>query len=322
MIALNVKDMIHTQQRIFLNLKKEKERNRLSHAYLFYGDDGVGKKEMAYALACLFYCPDGGCLDCETCRTILEGKHLNVNYVGIQESKKLISKEQITELQEEFSKTSLVDGYRIYIVEGIDTASASAQNSLLKFIEEPVNQTPIIGIFIAKELANVVSTIVSRCALVHFPSIDILKLKQMLQDAGVEELDAGLTALITNNPEEAKSLLDQPNYVAAKEMFCEFLPLKTAKEAVLFYLKREKIFNSEMIRFFFTWLIAFYEDIFKLEDKDSLILTSLYDKMLVYMKGDYNQLKRKFSLILELYSKIDYNITAKNIFHELISKLF
>ncbi len=321
-MAVNVKDMIHTQQRIFLNLKKEKERNRLSHAYLFYGDDGVGKKEMAYALACLFYCPEGGCLECETCKTILEGKHLNITYVGIQESKKLISKEQITELQEEFSKTSLVDGYRIYIVDGIDTASASAQNSLLKFIEEPVNQTPTIGIFIAKELANVVSTIVSRCALVHFPSINLLKLMQMLRENGVGELDAGLTALITNNPEEAKALLNQPNYLAAKEMFCEFILLKTAKEAVLFYIKKEKLINTEMARFFFTWLIAFYEDIFKLEDKDSLILTSLYDKMLLYIKGDYNQLKKKFSLILELYSKIDYNVAAKNIFHELISKLF
>ena len=42
----------------------------------------------------------------------------------------------------------------------------------------------------------------------------------------------------------------------------------------------------------------------------------------MYLKVDMGVLKKQFSLILELYSKLDYNISAKNIFHELISKLF
>ena len=129
-------------------LKKAKANGRLSHAYLFYGEDGTGKKEMAYALAALLYCPNGGCLECDTCKTILTGNHMNVDYIGIQTDKKLISKEQVNDLQEEFAKTSLVEGTRIYIVDGIDTASSAAQNSLLKFIEEPINKTPTVGIFI------------------------------------------------------------------------------------------------------------------------------------------------------------------------------
>ena len=96
--------MIENQKNIFNLLKQSKQNDRLSHAYLFYGDEGVGKKELAYALACLFYCEHGGCLECETCKTILSGQHLNVDYIGTLETKKLISKEQIVELQEEFSK--------------------------------------------------------------------------------------------------------------------------------------------------------------------------------------------------------------------------
>ena len=69
---------------------------------------------------------------------------MNVDYIGTLETKKLISKEQIVELQEEFSKTSLVEGNRIYIVDGIDKASVSAQNSLLKFIEEPIMKAEIM----------------------------------------------------------------------------------------------------------------------------------------------------------------------------------
>ena len=59
--------MIENQKNIFNLLKQSKQNDRLSHAYLFYGDEGVGKKELAYALACLFYCEHGGCLECETC---------------------------------------------------------------------------------------------------------------------------------------------------------------------------------------------------------------------------------------------------------------
>ncbi|MDE6656617.1 MAG: hypothetical protein K2J85_06480 [Anaeroplasmataceae bacterium] len=319
---MNGLDMISNQQHIYDVLKQNKINDRLSHAYLFYGEEGVGKKEMAYALACLFYCEHGGCLSCETCQNILNGQHLNVSYIGILESKKLISKEQITDLQEEFSKTSLVEGPRIYIVDGIDTASASAQNSLLKFIEEPINNTPTIGIFIATDLANVVSTIVSRCALIHFPSIEVKRLIQQLEKEGIDTLDASLASLNTNNMNEAKELLTTKAYIEMKAFYLDFLALKNKKQAVLFYINELSKLNLENLRLFFKWLIAFYEDIFKIEDKEDLILTSLYDKILVYANMEKSVVYTQFQLVLDLYSKLNYNVSAKNIFHELISKLF
>lgn len=319
---MNTREMISNQKHIFDVLKQSKMHNRLSHAYLFYGDEGVGKKEMAYALACLFYCPHGGCLECETCNSILEGKHFNVDYIGIEENKKLISKEQITDLQEEFSKTSLVDGYRIYIVDGIDTASLAAQNSLLKFIEEPINNTPTIGIFIATELASVVSTIVSRCALVHFPSIETKALVTLLKNQGLNQDDAELLSLVSNDVSYDVSFAEEEVYHSAKKMFLSFLDLKKSKDAVLFLIENNSLFTNEIVSLFFKWLIAFYEDIFKINDKECLILTSLYDKMMIYAQVDESILKRRFSLILELYSKLNYNVTARNLMHELSVKLF
>lgn len=319
---MNVKNMINNQQHIFNVLKQNKIKNRLSHAYLFYGDEGVGKKEMAYALACLLYCPNGGCLECDTCRNILDGNHLNVDYIGIEDSKKLISKEQIINLQEEFSKTSLVEGTRIYIVDGIDTASSSAQNSLLKFIEEPINNTPTVGIFIANDLANVVSTIISRCALFHFPSLDQRALINMITEEDIDELDAVLASSLTNNIEEAKNVLVSDVFINMKKFFLSFLELKKSKEAVLFYLENNNSLTNENMRIFFKWLIVFYEDIFKCNLKEELLFRPLYDRINAYVQKDYDVLKKQFSLILELYSKIDYNVSAKNIFHELICKLF
>ena len=322
MIILNVKSMIENQKNIFNLLKQSKKNDRLSHAYLFYGDEGVGKKELAYALACMFYCEHDGCLECETCKTILEGQHLNVDYIGTLEAKKLISKEQIVELQEEFSKTSLVDGPRIYIVDGIDKASVSAQNSLLKFIEEPINNTPTIGIFIANDLANVVSTIVSRCGLIHFPSIETKALINMLVENGVDRVDAELVSLITNNSEAAIEYINTEDYLFAKDMFYGFLDIKNPKQSILFYLEKVDNLNIERMNLFLKWLIAFYQDSFKMEDKDDLILNNLYDKIVLYSKKGQNELKNKYSFVLDLYSRLHYNVSVKNIFHEVITNLF
>ena len=107
---MNVKYAVENQNMIFNILLQAKKQNRLSHAYLFYGDEGTGKKEMAYALACMMYCEHSGCLECETCKSILSNNHMNVDYIGIEENKKMISKDQILNLQDEFSKTSLVVG--------------------------------------------------------------------------------------------------------------------------------------------------------------------------------------------------------------------
>lgn len=318
---MDIKRAVLNQNMIFNILKQSKEQNRLSHAYLFYGDEGVGKKEMAYALACLLYCPNGGCLECDTCKSIINNQHMNVDYIGISDSKTMISKEQITELQEEFSKTSLVEGSRIYIVDGIDTASMAAQNSLLKFIEEPVNKEPTIGIFLAKELSNVVPTILSRCALQHFKAIPLNKAVEYLKSLGIDEFDAILSASLTNNLDEAKSFIDSNDFNKLKMLFLEFLDLKKPKDGVLFYLNNVNyLASSKNLSIFLQWLLLFLEDVIINNTSDDLILKPLYDKIITYRQNKIEGLRNKLKLVLDLFNKLKYNVSAKNVFHELMIK--
>lgn len=119
-------DLISEQadiKRILLNTKK---KNRLSHAYIFEGPAGVGKREMAYYFAMMLYCKeDEPCMKCEACHQILNNEHLNV-YV-ISSDSKIIKKEQIVGLQEEFSRTSNVSGPRIYIILDADKMNQNSQ---------------------------------------------------------------------------------------------------------------------------------------------------------------------------------------------------
>lgn len=319
---MNIKRAVENQINIFNNLKQAKLHNRLSHAYLFYGDEGVGKKEMAYATACLMYCPNDGCLECEVCQSILSGNHMNVDYIGVDDSKTMISKDQITALQDEFSKTSLVDGSRIYIVDGIDTASMAAQNSLLKFIEEPINSTPTVGIFLASELSNVVSTIISRCALQHFKAIPLDKSINQLVDEGIDELDAILAMNLTNSIDEALVLINSNDFIKTKELFFEFIGLKNKKDGVIYFINNSNYFsNQKNLSILLQWILLFIEDSCMVQSNpDGLILKPLYDKITMY-RNENESLKDKLEITLDLYNKLRYNVSAKNVFHELIVKL-
>lgn len=313
---MNVKRAVENQIDIFNMLKHNKERNRLSHAYLFYGNEGCGKVEMAYALACLLYCPNGGCLECETCKTILDSSHLNVNYIGLLNKKTMISKEQIEELQEEFSKTSLVEGTRIYIVDGIDVASLAAQNSLLKFIEDPVNKTPTVGIFIANELSNVVSTIKSRCIIEYFKDIPLdIRINNLIND-GYDKLDSILGSILTNNVDESKAIIDDSMFIELKDAFLEFIKLDKNKDMVLFNLKYTNMFrNSSNLNIFLKWLLQFIDD----SISENLILEPLCDRIKMYSKKGKIELRRLLSLILELFNKLKSNVNSSNVFFELTS---
>lgn len=319
---MSIKRAVENQINIFNNLKQAKLHNRLSHAYLFYGDEGVGKKEMAYALACLMYCPNDGCLECEVCKSILSGNHMNVDYIGVDDSKTMISKDQITALQDEFSKTSLVDGSRIYIVDGIDTASTAAQNSLLKFIEEPINSTPTVGIFLATELSNVVSTIISRCALQHFKAVPLDKSISQLVDEGIDDIDAILVMNLTNSIDEARGLINSNDFIKIKELFFDFLDIKKKKDGVVYFINNSNYFsNSKNLSILLQWILLFIEDSCVISSNpDGLILKPLYDKIMLY-SNENNSLKDKLELVLDLYNKLRYNVSAKNVFHELIVKL-
>ncbi len=318
---INIDLAIKNQPMIFNTLKQSKINNRLSHAYLFYGDRGVGKCDMAYALSCLLY-SGGNDIDYDSAdvKSILDGNHMNVNYIGIEDKKTVISKEQIQRLQDEYSKTSLVEGPRIYIVDGIDTASVAAQNSLLKFIEEPQNKEQTIGIFLATEPSNVVSTILSRCSLIHFNAIPFENEKEAIMEDEIEELDAILAALLTNNIEDAKGIAKEKNFINAKELFLNLVSLKTDKEKVLFYVNYQSFFGDmQNLTMLLKWCLAFLEDAIRLQDSpQGLILAPIYDKIKWYSKNKNSSLKSNLNSILSLFNKLKYNITAKNIFYELV----
>ena len=77
--------------------------------------------------------------------------------------------------------------------------------------------------------------------------------------------------------------------------------------------------DSNELKILLSWLIQFLEDSNLVEkSNENLILNPLYDKIKMYSKKNKDCLNNKLEFVLSLFDKLKYNVSAKNIFHELI----
>ena len=77
-----------------------------------------------------------------------------------------IKKEQLEELQQNFSETSVESNKRIYVIHNADRLNTASANSILKFLEEPEDN--IIAILMTDNIHQLLDTIISRCQIISF----------------------------------------------------------------------------------------------------------------------------------------------------------
>ena len=315
-------DLVNVQENIKNILINTRDKNRLSHAYIFSGPQGVGKKEMALYAAMMLYCNEKTpCMTCDNCKQIMAQEHLNV--VIVEPETKVIKKEQIVHLHEEFSKTSQIDGPRIYIIIDADKMNQNSQNSLLKFIEEPTDG--IYGILCTTNPSQLLPTITSRCQTINFNALDSKLLKKSIIENGIAKDMASLIALLTNDLGQAIELAHNDDILKLKTLFEKFLSLKNESDAVLFQIANLSFFeNATNLKMFMDLLIVLYEDILATFSGSLNINLEEYSTLI----GKYrNRLTREsaiehLELIYELNKKLLYNVSSKNIITNLLVNLF
>src|SRR5919106_3940702 len=115
-------------------------KRRLHHAYLFIGPEGVGKRTLALALAKAIHCSEVGsdsCGECVNCARIRDGNHPDVRLIEPLMGKEEISIQQIREIERQLNLRSFSGGKKIAILNPATLMNLSAQNALLKTLEEP-----------------------------------------------------------------------------------------------------------------------------------------------------------------------------------------
>lgn len=179
-------------------LKKVLQGDRIPHAYLFTGVNGVGKSTTAMALARAINCgtdiSDEGCGECITCRQLASGNFPDI--IFIEPEGQNIKIEQIRELNRSLSFKPVSGKYRVTIINRAEMMTEEAANSFLKTLEEP----PPGNIIVLKVVdpLDLLPTIISRCQKVPFHPLtrEVIK-RYLVEKAGQDENTAWLAAGIS-----------------------------------------------------------------------------------------------------------------------------
>lgn len=175
---------------------------KVPHALLFAGPAGTGKCTAALALAKALLCqappaPGDFCNRCGPCQKVVAGVHPDV--LSVAPAGKHILIRQLVDRPTEpeppatpvrtFVARRPSEGPRqVVIINGAESMTADAANTLLKTLEEPPSYT--VFVLITRNVSAVLPTILSRCQTVQFPLLpqplvaSALQMRLGLQEAG------------------------------------------------------------------------------------------------------------------------------------------
>lgn len=161
-------------------LQRSFQHERLSHAFLFRGPAGVGKKRAAATFAAYINCreplADDCCGLCPSCRKFFSHNH--PDFLDIRPDGASIKIGQIRELKQALSYPAFEARYRVVLLSEAHNLRRETANSLLKTLEEPPADTIII--LTADESGSILPTILSRCQVVPFFSLPYALVGQTL----------------------------------------------------------------------------------------------------------------------------------------------
>ena len=192
-MAACVFDDLVGQERVAGFLRAAVESGNASHAYLFVGPPGAGKRSAAVLLACALVCGDDGCGACEACLRVRRGAHPDVRVVEPAGAATYLVEQIRDELVPDMWLAPADGQAKVYIVDGAEALGDAAANAFLKTLEEPPSAVTIV--LLTDDYDAVLPTIASRCQAVRFaPVTPSRALALLIERTGASE-DEALAAL-------------------------------------------------------------------------------------------------------------------------------
>ena len=218
--------------------------NKINHAYMFEGIDGIGKNLFAKELGKILINTNNA--------------ESSPDYITIEPTGNSIKIAQIRELQSDII-IKPHSNYKIYVINDAQKMTVESQNALLKTLEEPPEYAIIILITNNKE--SLLPTIKSRCEIIKFLPISIMELKKYLMDKGIDEKRALLLANFSRGSiEKALELSESTDFTIMRDDIQNYI---------------QHILDKNMIE-----ILNIQSDIDKYKDK----ITVLLDMMINYFR--------------------------------------
>ncbi len=210
---MSLADVKH-QGRALSLIQRAMTRERVPHAYIFHGPDGVGKELAAFELARVLLCGDtsdvalsdevattvgvetlrAACAKCEDCAAVGAGAHPDLHIIYRQLNRDHpepeVRKRKALDIGVDVLRHFVIEKVgltpnrgraKVFVIREADRITPQAQNALLKTLEEPPDKTVLI--LLVRSVDRLLPTTLSRCQVVGFDVLPGAFVKGKLAEA-------------------------------------------------------------------------------------------------------------------------------------------
>lgn len=298
-----------TAYKIFYNAFKN---NKVFHAYLLCGQAGTPLLEISKFLAKSLICKNKNPFACDACSDCLRvNNEVYGDLIIIDGKKESIKKESIYRIEDEFSKTSLEkSGIKIYIINLIENMTLDSVSILLKFLEEPTENT--YAFLTTENEFRILPTILSRTQIVHLNSVDKRLLIKKSIDEGVLESDAELLSNFFNDSSSIKEESLSEEFQEIKNITLDIFSYLDNKDELRFFFENKITKNKDIkknIRLFFDILIFIFKEAYTFKFNNETTFRS-FENIFINLNNHYSNLDTKIIRLMDCRNELNYNINT------------
>jgi len=301
------------------------KKDRISHAYLLQGGRGTGKKALATLLAKTLLCPNTQgvepCQTCNVCKRITSRNHPDVHWV--EPDDRSIKIGQVQHLQKEFTYSGLESNRKVYVVTHADTLTLNAANRILKFLEEPSQQTT--AIMLTENIQSIIPTIRSRCQIIDLQPLNKKDFQNKLMAHNVSESNAKLISALTHDFDDALALNEDAWFAQARKVMLQLIDRYVAQSAdsILFihqyWLPHFKELEQQKLGLDLL-LLAFRDVLYEhMDHREAMVVYTVGSDVLEKVSLSFSQARliKILQMILNAKSKLQRNVNPTLVMEQL-----
>lgn len=250
-------------------LQAAMQHDRIAHAYLFHGEERIGKRFTAMRFAQALNCEKGqdsegpdACGLCRSCEQI--EAHTHPDFVLLEpdaeQTNPQIKIEQIRGLEQHVIYRPLIGRFKVVLIDEADRMTIGAANALLKTLEEP----PAHSIFLltTSRPYALPSTIQSRCQSVRFvPPAQTQVEAALIVQRNIPPRDARLVAIASQSRIGLALHTDIKSLRSTQDEFHTLLSAASVRSITVLLTAAESIAKSDRATEALEWIAQWLRDL-------------------------------------------------------------